>query len=144
MADDIGETNGAAPQPEDDPPLTQEEFMEAMKDPANVRSLEHFYRQTIGGEFGELTPEAIDTVRKALNAHTTMQKTKLVMEKMQELVSLMERPGGTMIAEERLAQLNQLVDEITDAELELPEPYRTNLMQQFVPLRAQIKALRIE
>jgi hypothetical protein len=101
-----------------------------MKDPAFARSLEHFYRQTIGGEFGELTPEAIATARKALGAHATMQKTKLVMEKLQALVALMERRGGTMIAEERLAQLNQLVDEITDAELELPEPYRTHLMQQ--------------
>jgi hypothetical protein len=137
-----GPSNAGANAPDDFP--TEEEFKEALKDPAFVAHLNEHYRKVLNGEFGELTPELRELARVALDKNVLVEKLAAVQTKFEEFQALTKRPAGTMRAEERLAEAKRIFDELTDAGLELPEPHRTELLKGVVKLRAEIHAMRVE
>ena len=51
---------------------------------------------------------------------------------------------GDMTPEEWIKQSQVLIDEVTDAALEISEPRRTAILNDLLPLREKIRALRIE
>jgi hypothetical protein len=135
----------SSPPPDDNlPELTEEEFNKALEDPAFVASLQAHYRKILNGDFGNVSPEERESIQKALNAHSIQEKFLAIRERLEALNALAQRPAGSMRAEDRLAEAQRLFDEITDAGLELSEPYRTELLKDVVKLREQVKALRVE
>ena len=91
----------------------------------------------------KVPPEMAEAVQVFQEKRRVAVAVKRVVEKIAELQALMRRPAGSMLAEERMAQCHALLDEIADLALETPEPHRTQILKGFVPLREQIKAIRL-
>ncbi len=135
--------NSPASEIPDDFP-SEEELKEALKDPAFVEGLQAHYRKVLAGEFGEVAPELRAAAEKAMQSHEIIQKLTLVQASFAEFTALSQRPAGTMRAEDRLAEARRIFDELTDAGLELPEPYRTAMLKDVVPVWEKVKAMRVE
>ena len=108
------------------------------------RFMEELMERTVRGDFGELTPEVRAAAEAGLAKHRVYHNLQAVQEKFEALQDVMRRPGGSMQAEDRLAQSNALMDEIVDALLETPEPHRTRLLKELLPIREELRALRVD
>jgi hypothetical protein len=128
----------------DDAHLSQEEFLKLLEDPVNRKSYQNWLQNIIDGGLPGTPPEAIESARRALAKLHERCALGIVTGKFSALVAVMKRPGGTMVAEERLKQCNTLLDEITDDMLDMPEPHRTTFLKRLLPIREQIRAIRIE
>ncbi len=124
--------------------LTEAEFNEAMKDPECFELQVDAWRRMVQGEFGEIPAEVRERLEAALQNVEKQATISLAAGKLRALMHVMQRPGGEMQDEDRLAQCQALTEEVTDALLSLPEPYRTEFMKDFVPLRDRVRALRID
>jgi hypothetical protein len=113
--------------------------------PENFAKWMRVIEQAAAGEFGELTPELRASVADALSKRQVARGMEIVRVKFKELVEvLVGTDGQALPAEERLARASQLMDQITDALLETPEPYRSRFLTELLPLRGQIRALRAD
>ena len=124
--------------------MTEAEFAEAMRDPEFFEQTMEQWRRILRGEFGEIPAEARAQIETAVRKADEQAAIALVTGKMHALLHLLERPAGSMLAEDRLAQCQALVEEITDALLDTPEPHRSEFMTDFVPLREALLALKIK
>ena len=141
--DDPISQNPPDAQPDDDLP-SSEEFERWLKaDPANAAEFYAILKRTALGEFGDLTPKVRASAQAAIGKREEHRCIEIVSNKMKALMEVMSRPPGTMRAQERLDQCNALADEVTDALLETPEPHRTRFLKVLLPLREQLRALRI-
>ncbi len=113
--------------------------------PENFAKWMRVIEQAAAGEFGELTPELRASVADALSKRQVARGMEIVRVTFKELVEvLVGTDGQALPAEERLVRASQLMDQITDALLETPEPYRTRFLTELLPLRGQIRALRAD
>jgi hypothetical protein len=128
---------------EDDELISEEEFMERMKDPAQQKILLELMRKTVAGEHGDVPPELLASAQLALDKQREQEALTLVTTKFHALMAVMERPGGTMVAEERLRLCQEAMEDLTNTLLETPEPHRTNYLKVVVPMREKLKAVRI-
>ena len=126
------------------PPLAEfEQWLRAHPD--NFAKWMRVIEQAANGEFGELTPELRASVETALIKRQIARGMERVRVKFKELVAvLVSAEGRALPVAERLAAASQLMDDITDALLDTPEPYRTRFLKELLPLREQIRALRAE
>ena len=69
---------------------------------------------------------------------------RMIREKLENIKALVERSAGSIDADECLAQCHLLMDEVTDALLDVPEPKRTQLFQQFLPIREMVARLKVK
>jgi hypothetical protein len=106
-----------------------------MKDPAVARVFEEFMRHVMASP-----PEIMETARVALEKQQAARALQLVAAKFVALHEVLNRPAGTMEAEDRLRQCNARMDELTDALLETPEPFRTQQLKELLPIREQVRA----
>lgn len=95
-------------------------------------------------EIGNPTPELRAAAAKFVRSQVGQRALTVVQAKFQALSELAARPGGTMVAEERLAQMNRLMDEIVDGLLDTPEPYRPPTLKDMVALRERVRAIKLE
>ena len=121
-----------------------EEFSEWIKDPAHERAYEAHLQRVIAGEFAGLPPEVVARARESLAVERQRRGLRAVREKFMALKELVERAGEPQEAEERLRECQGLIDEITDALLEVQEPHRTKYLKQVLPIREELHALRVE
>jgi hypothetical protein len=129
----------------DDKFPTSEEYAKWLKaDPANAEHCTRIIERVAKGEYGELTPELRVAAEKAVAKFQEARSIGIVSDKFKALMAVMQAPAGSMLAEERLAQCNALMDELTDALLETSEPHRTGFLKQVLPLREQIRALKVD
>jgi pyruvate/oxaloacetate carboxyltransferase len=129
---------------EADRPMSEAEFNEAIKDPEFFAQQVAGWRRMLAGEFGEIPAEVREALTRGVRKADEQAAIRLVDGKMRALSDVIERPGGTMRAEDRLAQMQALVEEITDALLETPEPHRTSLLKDFLPVRESVRQMKIE
>jgi hypothetical protein len=123
--------------------ISEEEFRERMKDPEFVKVLNEHYRKVINSSEGEQVPELVELAKRALKCNETHATMEICQKKLEEIMALVRRPGGTMRAEDRHSQLNRLVDEYLDLGLDLAEPHRTVFLKDFVDMREYVKSLRV-
>jgi hypothetical protein len=97
----------------------------------------------VKGEYGELPPEMFAAAERALAKRKEALCVKAVGDKFKALMELTQQPADMMLAEDRLAQANAMMDEITDALLETPEPHRTAFLKQVLPLREKLRAVKL-
>src|SRR3954449_5540676 len=98
--------------PDDFP--TEEEFKEALKDPAYLAHFHNIMRETLSGRFGDVPPELREAAAKAVKAYDTGQTMQTFRAKMSELCALIARPPGAYRGNERLSEAKRLLDELTD------------------------------
>ena len=137
------------PQPPDDdlpPHLASPEALARWnaEHPEEAKRVEEWMRRLAAGELGDATPEMREAAAKFVRSQVGHRSLTMVQAKFRALAELAARPGGTMIAEERLAQMNQLMDEIVDGLLDTPEPYRMPMLKDIAELREQVRQIKIE
>lgn len=133
----------AKPPGDDNEWPSSEEFEKWLKaDPKNFEAWSKMVERAAQDE--SAAPELRDLALKAVAKRRQAQSLKAVQDKFKAFGEIMQRPGGTMLAEERLAQCNAIMDEITDALLETPEPHRTRFLKELLPLREQLRAVKLE
>ncbi len=120
-----------------------EDFAQWAQNPVNAPKLEEFMRRILAGEAGEPPAEVRAAMNEWLAGHHLETALQTVRVKIKELMLVATRPAGTMDAAERLRLCNQHMDGITDALLEMPEPHRTEFFQQLLPIREQLRALKV-
>ena len=124
--------------------LTAEEFAEAMKDPEFYAAQVEQWHAILRGDYGDVPAELRASVESAVRKADEYAAAALVAGKMHALQHVINRPAGSMPAEDRLAQCPQLAEDLTDAILAMPEPHRTPMMTAFIPMRDAVRALKIE
>lgn len=123
---------------------SDEEFAKWLKaEPKNFEEWSRIVERIARGEYQGLTPESRAAAQKAVAQCREVRGIEVVKAKMAAIMQVMQRPAGSMLAEERLAQCNALLDELIDALLETPEPHRTTLLKQVLPVREEIRALKL-
>jgi hypothetical protein len=137
------ESESKNPGEADDKLPSMEEFGEWLKaDPKNFEEwavmLERFAQDE------SAPPEVRAAARQTLAKRREARCLDRVQRLFVEILTLMQRPAGSMAAEDRLSQCNALMDEVTDALLETPEPHRTKFLKVLVPMREQVRALKVE
>ena len=125
--------------------LSVEEFDKWIRaDPRNLAAMESLAELVVASEPGQADPELRAQSESLLANRRERVALALVEAKMLALTAVLGRPPGTMVAEERLAQANQIMDELTDQLLETPEPHRTRFLKELLPLREQLRAIKLE
>lgn len=122
-----------------------EEFAKWLNaDPENYEHWSRIVEEAAKGGYGELTPDLRAAAEHFVAKRHEAECIKAVQTKFTALQDIMLRPAGSMSAEDRLAQCNALMDELTDALLETPEPHRDSLLKQVLPLREFVRSLKVE
>jgi hypothetical protein len=120
-----------------------EEFAQWLKeDPANMEKHCQHLERAVAGELGELPAELLTAARATLATRRQEKLAQLIREKLEGINALLGQSVGSMRADELLAQCQALMDEVTDALLDVPEPNRTQLFQQFLPIREMFARLK--
>jgi hypothetical protein len=133
------------PNDEKVPPPPPEEFAEWLKaDSAHQEQFAHVMERVVNGEYGELPPEIRAAAERAVAKVKVARQLKTVRDKFHQLMAVMQRPAGSMLAEERLAQCHALMDELTDALLETPEPHRSAFLKELLPIREEIRTIKLD
>lgn len=120
-----------------------EDFANWAQDPQNAPKLEEFMRRILAGEAGEPPAEARAIINTWLANRQLQTALQSVRAKIKELLAVAARPASSMDVGERLRLCNQHMDGITDALLEMPEPHRTEFFKQLLPIREQLRALKV-
>ena len=90
----------------------------------------------------KVNPEMRAAAQRAVAKRREARGLKVVQDKFAAIGELMRRPPGSMLAEDRLAQCNTLMDELTDALLEISEPHRSQFLKQVLPLREFVRSFK--
>jgi hypothetical protein len=123
---------------------SDEEFLDWLKaDPKHQEEWNRIMADVVAGKYPQLPPAAREAAANALAKNHEKDCLDHVQKKFAALTEVMRRSPGTMIAEERKAQCLVICDEITDALLDTPEPHRSTFLKRFIPIRDQIRAIRI-
>jgi len=148
MPDEPEPEMNANPESADKPAFewpSTEEFGAWLKaDPKNQEWWLGVIERSLKGEYGEITPEMRAAAQTAVTSRQTARSLELVVDKFREFRETAQSPPGAMTAEERLARCNAIMDELTDALLETPEPHRSNFLKQLLPLRERVRALKVQ
>ena len=144
MSDNPGSTpeKSATGKPQDDSPSVEEFAKWLQQDPANVETHSQILERACAGELGELPVEFLDRARAVLLKRRQAKAVELVGQKLKSMMALLQQSVGSMRADDLLAQCHSLLEEVTDALLDVPEPKRTELFQKFLPIRDMVAALR--
>jgi hypothetical protein len=86
-------------------------------------------------------PERVAFVRQFVEFKKAWIALYAVHQKLEELRTAMPRPHIWRCPYEWLPQCNVLINELTDAALEVHEPIRTKLFKDLLPLREHISTL---
>ena len=133
-----------SPVPPADGTMSPEQFREWLKMPGNQ---EKFYQ--LVAKFNQPLPPDASPEEVAKRA-AMAEKTKLVLalapfkRKLDELRAVMQRPPRHHAGGNRLAQCRALLDEMSDALLDVPEPHRTHHFKQLLPLREKILGIKVD
>lgn len=130
--------------PSDDLPSVEEVEQMIGNDPVKQKAFSDAILGAVTESYGSLTGDLRIAADKVLAIHRTQRCIEAAKTKMGEIAAVMSRPPGSMLAEERLAQINALYDELTDILLDLPEPHRTNFLKNTIPQRDAIRALKVD
>jgi hypothetical protein len=118
-----------------------EEFAEWLKaDPANLEQWSEIVKQLVAGGGGALPPDVLAKARALAARHHEARCLQQLQAKIKEVELVMLPPPGSMQVEDRLSQLNAIMDEITDLLLETPEPHRTKYLKRVLPARDWLRA----
>ena len=128
----------------DNLPSTEEFGLWLKSDPAHMLDFVNIIKQHVEKDDGKLPREFVDKARGLIRTAKLARDMGAIQQKMKMFQELIQRPGGTMAAEDRLAQANAILDELTDDMLELPEPHRTRFLEKLLPMREKLRAIRIE
>jgi len=129
----------------DNEPMSVEKFRQWIQDPNNAKEWHKFLTEVKPPEVpADAPPEMVAALRAISDKRRAVLAVSTVKQKLAALQAVITRPPGTMLAEERLAECRALENEITDALLETTEPHRSILLKRFLPIREQIRALRLE
>jgi hypothetical protein len=131
------------PPEEDDGLMSQEEFAEWVRVPANRESFNNYLMTSPLLNAPDAPPEIAEPLKTLRQKLALTRALKTTQEKLLALRAVAERPAGSMLAKDRLAQCQTLILEITDAILEMPEPHRTRFMEMLRPAREQVLAMRV-
>ena len=138
------------PKPSSDPlplipqGLSAEEFDQWVRaDPRNLAAMESLAELVVSTEPGVADEELRKQSESLLANRRERVALTLVEAKMLALSAVLRRPPGTMYASDRLAQANQIMDELTDGLLETPEPHRTKHLKELLPMRDQLRAIKV-
>ena len=136
--------NPAPENPDQDPVAAETLSDEALRqwlatDPANQQHFAEIAEDILGGEYGKLPPELHAAARRVVTKYNEQRSMRLVTEKTKALMEILQRPKGTMLADERAKQCQVLTEEITNTILELPEPHRSALLKIYVPLWEKLR-----
>jgi hypothetical protein len=108
---------------------------------AGLAKWEEALRRAEADEVGGLTPQLREAAAKFLTVRKQHHTLIAVSSSMAEIQRLMAAPAGAVGSEPRLSRINKLFDALVDDLLDVPEPYRTRLFANLMPLREQIKAM---
>jgi|GEM_PF-4486595 len=115
-------------------------FMEWLRsDPANLKQWAQVAEHLTQGHGEGLAPDILAKANDLIARHHEAVCLKRVHAKLKEMETIMLPPPGTMSFEDRFAQLNQVMDELTDILLETPEPHRTKYLNRVVPAREWLR-----
>ncbi len=124
--------------------LTEAELNAALEDPELFKRMLEGWRRILLGEFGEIPAAAREKIERAVRKADAQAAIAVVADKLQALIHVIQRPPGSMQGDARLVQCRALVEEITDAFLNVPEPTRSQYLKQFLPVRDRVRALKID
>ncbi len=121
---------------------SEEEFEEWLR--AHPENLGYFL-ELIGkvekGEYGDMPPEIREITRTVLEKHKASEQIRTVQGEMRELMMELQRVMQTSVTPEAIQGLSERCGAVIDAALDLPEPHRSGIMQELVPLRDGIRAI---
>ncbi len=120
-----------------------EAFTRWAQAPENAPKLEAFMLRILAGEAGEPPPEVRETMNAWLAERRLQSTLQTVRAKIRDLMAVATKPAGSIDPAERLRLCNQHMDGITDTLLEMPEPHRTEFFKQLLPIREQLRALKV-
>ena len=101
-------------------------------------------RSMASGGPGTVTPELREGAANYVQSSDAYHKLEEVGAKYRALAELLSMPAGPMSAKDRLAQMNQLMDEIVDGLLDTPEPYRMPLLKDVAKTREKVRNMKLE
>jgi hypothetical protein len=132
------------PVPPDDGVMSPDQFRQWLRIPGNQ---EKFY-QLVAKFNAPLPPDAPPEMAAKMQSLAEKGKVLLALapfkRKLDELREVLQLPPETLQAEDRLAQCRALMEELTDALLDVPEPHRTHHFKLLLPVREKILALKGE
>lgn len=131
--------------PSPDPEPTDEEIQAWLRTPEGAAAMKACMQDIVAGKHGELTPEFVEMARIGVRKHEVAELVKLVRERVLAWAGRLAEEPHEWPENSRWAHTRALQDEckaIMDLMLELPEPYRTPLMKQMVPLEEQLEKIK--
>lgn len=133
----------AAGESDDGWPSVEEFARWLAEDPAHLAAFEKLTGRIARGELGDVPAEMLGAIRAFMAKRHEERCLAVVSGKLKALQEVMQRPAGTMRAKDQLAECKGLMEEITDALLDTPEPHRTRFLKELVPVREKLRTLQV-
>lgn len=121
-----------------------EDFAAWAQVPENAAKLEVFTRRALAGEMGEVTPAMREALEQWLRVQKNKATIRMLREKSAELAALAAGQSAGLSLPERVRRCQHLMEEITDAMLDVPEPDRTDLFRDLMPARELLRSLQVD
>lgn len=126
------------PEPDEDggPLSSLEAFLAWRKaNPEKAAALENQMRRVAAGEYGELTPEIIESAKRGIAANEKERAVQSLLFDFQQLAASIEAAINGEGGDEQLPEFRRMADELVNEALGLAEPYRSNLLPGLISLR---------
>ena len=120
--------------------LTQAEWFEKLKDPDYLERQVNYWRALVRGEHGAIPVEHRQQCEHNIAWGEAALPGRRVSAKLAVLDDLVKGPPTGLSREQWHTQCRQLAEEITDELLSVPEPDRSAWLQEFLPVRDEIRS----
>lgn len=104
-------------------------------------------QEIVAGKSGDVPPELVEQARIGVRKHEVAELVKQVRDRVMAWAARLAEEPQEWLENSRWAHVRALQEEcraILDLVLELPEPFRTPLMKQIVPLAEQLEIVKRE
>ena len=148
MNQDPQSPDSGTPSDDDFEPMSPAEFSELCRTnpeeaEARLAGIVEVVRNSMGGDFGDMTEQMRVLGERILAKRAVFIKLKAAQQKYQVLQQKLDALPHSSCMADGITECQRLVEELVDDTLELPEPHRTNLLESFVPLRDDIRTLKV-
>lgn len=110
-------------------------------------AMKEVMQDVVAGKFGELTPEVMEMARSGVHKHEVAEMNRHLQQRLKALMQRLAEKPHEWPENSRWAHAHALNEEakaIMDLMLEMPEPFRTAMMQEMVPIQQMIEKVESE
>jgi len=133
------------PDSPDAPPPDEAEFLRWLATPQGKAAMKEVMQDTVDGRYGAVPEELRALAVEGLQKRASEATVTRVVTAMQALHAAMQQPAEEWPSRWQFVHaLHEQAKEVTDLILDVPEPQRTALMKEMLPLQEMLAKLERE